>query len=292
MNDCWIKLYRKIQDWEWYTDSHMVHLFIHFLLNANTVDRDWKGRTIKRGQLVTGRAKLSADTGITERTIRTCIQRLVSSRQIEIETTNKFSIITVCNYETYDADDIINDQQTTNKRPAKRQQTTSKTASIIETYNADDIINDQQNTNKTTTPKEYNNIISSSLHSEDICLSGNEFPTPKQKMKTKPKTATLRDTFDKRKHTFGTTLIPYVERYGKEMIREFFNYWSEPNRTRTKMRMELERTWDVARRLAYWANHDKNFNSKSNEKNRQDANDKRRGYDAVPHSAEDYEKDF
>ena len=43
MDDGWIKLYRKIQDWEWFDDSHMVHLFIYFLINANTKERNWRG---------------------------------------------------------------------------------------------------------------------------------------------------------------------------------------------------------------------------------------------------------
>jgi hypothetical protein len=97
----WVKIYRKLTDWEWYNDSHMVHLFIHLLLMANTEDNEWKGVMIKRGQLVTGRKSLSRDTGIPERTVRTCLSRLEVTSEVTIKTTNRYSIITICNYEDY-----------------------------------------------------------------------------------------------------------------------------------------------------------------------------------------------
>ena len=64
-----------------------------------------------------------------------------------------------------------------------------------------------------------------------------------------------------RKKQFYDSLVPYVEKYGKEMIREFFDYWTETNKSRTKMRFEQQPTWETALRLATWANRDKNFKS-------------------------------
>lgn len=49
-----------------------------------------------------------------------------------------------------------------------------------------------------------------------------------------------------------------VQRYGEQMLQDFFDYWSEPNTSNTKMRFELQKTWDVNRRLARWARN--NFN--------------------------------
>ena len=45
--------------------------------------------------------------------------------------------------------------------------------------------------------------------------------------------------------------------YPKEMIRAFFDYWSELNKSETKMRYELEKTWELPRRLATWASREK-----------------------------------
>ena len=60
-----------------------------------------------------------------------------------------------------------------------------------------------------------------------------------------------------RKQEFYQSLVPYVERYGRETVRAFFDYWSEMNRQQTKMRFEKETTWEVGKRLAYWENREK-----------------------------------
>jgi hypothetical protein len=44
-----------------------------------------------------------------------------------------------------------------------------------------------------------------------------------------------------------------ISKYGMPMLKDFFDYWSEPNPSNTKMRFELQKTWDVNRRLARWA---------------------------------------
>ena len=64
-----------------------------------------------------------------------------------------------------------------------------------------------------------------------------------------------------RKKQFYESLVPYVEKYGKEMIREFYDYWSEMNRSETAMRFEQQPTWETKRRLSTWANREKNFKS-------------------------------
>lgn len=59
-----------------------------------------------------------------------------------------------------------------------------------------------------------------------------------------------------RKEDFKQSLIPFVEKYGKDMIRSFFDYWSEMNKSCTKMRFEQQPTWEVAKRLATWASRE------------------------------------
>ena len=103
----------------------MVHIFLHLFINANHEDGNWEGMTIKRGQLVIGRKKISADTGISEQSVRTCMNRLKSTNEITIKATNKYSIITVLNYDSYqktlgESNQVINqnsNQQLTNNQP-------------------------------------------------------------------------------------------------------------------------------------------------------------------------------
>lgn len=66
-----------------------------------------------------------------------------------------------------------------------------------------------------------------------------------------------REAIKEREHEFGMSLIPYMEKYSKEMIRAFFNYWSEIDQSGTKMRFEREKTWETSKRLMTWANRDR-----------------------------------
>jgi hypothetical protein len=95
-----------ITDWEWIADNNVYALFINLLLMANCKDKKWKGITIKKGQLVTKRELLSFKTGLSVSQIRTALKKLESSNDIIIETTNKFSIITIVNYDNFDPEQI------------------------------------------------------------------------------------------------------------------------------------------------------------------------------------------
>jgi hypothetical protein len=125
-----IKLYRKFILWEWYDTPNMVHLFITLLLKANHEPGNWHGININRGQLITGIHSLSKSTGITVRSIRTCINRLKSTGEVTIKTTNKYSIITICNYDIYQSSntysDKQNDKQTGKRTTSKRQANDNK----------------------------------------------------------------------------------------------------------------------------------------------------------------------
>lgn len=131
MNEGFIKVHRNLMKWEWYADSKMVHLFIHLIMSANFEDKKWRGKPIKRGQLLTGRKSLSIATGISEQSLRTCLHRLKSTGEIIIKSTNQFSLITVCNYDTYqgkvkEANQPSNQQSTNNQPTSNQQPTTTK----------------------------------------------------------------------------------------------------------------------------------------------------------------------
>ena len=54
--------------------------------------------------------------------------------------------------------------------------------------------------------------------------------------------------------------------YPKDMLNEFILYWTEPNKSRTKLRYELQNTWDTSRRLGTWAKNNKQFTKKEPER--------------------------
>jgi hypothetical protein len=43
------------------------------------------------------------------------------------------------------------------------------------------------------------------------------------------------------------------------MIRKFFDYWREPNISRSKMKFELQKTWDLKLRLNTWERNQVSF---------------------------------
>lgn len=92
--------------------------------------------------------------------------------------------------------------------------------------------------------KDYNNPILNKI--KDFILAKNA----KTAKKTQGKSLGERTT------EFYNSLIPYVEKYGKDMIRAFYNYWSEPNRSHTKMLCETKATFDIPRRLSTWKEND------------------------------------
>ena len=57
-----------------------------------------------------------------------------------------------------------------------------------------------------------------------------------------------------RQEKFKDEVKKFKAQYEDIMLKSFFSYWSEPNKTKTKMRYELQKTWDTKRRLLTWYN--------------------------------------
>lgn len=69
-------------------------------------------------------------------------------------------------------------------------------------------------------------------------------------------------SLETRSLAFKESLRPFLNQYGTDMLKSFYNYWSEPNQSKTKMKFELEKTWDNSRRLATWSKREKDFTKK------------------------------
>lgn len=117
----WIKLHRTLTQWQWYSDSKTIHLFIHLLLNACHEPQKWQDITLQKGQLVVGRQKLASALNMTQNEIRQRLHRLKTCNAIVIKCTNKYSLVTITNWESYQN----TTEKRTNKSPAKHQQTTT-----------------------------------------------------------------------------------------------------------------------------------------------------------------------
>lgn len=88
-------------DWEWYENTNVFRLFYHCLLHTNLEDRRYCGKEIKAGQFVSSITRISAETGLTESQVRTALKKLKDTGYISTLSTNKYTIYTVNEYQTY-----------------------------------------------------------------------------------------------------------------------------------------------------------------------------------------------
>ena len=227
----WIKLHRKILDWEWYDDTNVSRLFIHFLLTANLKDSKWHGIEIKRGQLIVSLEDISNKLHLTRQQYRTALSKLKSTNEITTKTTNRFTLVTICKYESYQCSEFAN------------QPTGQPTEQPTD---------NQQITNKQPHNKNNKNIRKKEDNKEDI------FANAHISEKDATKVAPIK-TIDERKSEFFQSLRQYVPIYGDKMIQEFYDYWSESSENARKFRKEKQTTWDTAKRLARWAKNQKSY---------------------------------
>ena len=130
----WIKLHRNLSEWEWYTDANTMRVFMHLLLKANHKDTSYRGKKVKRGQMLTGVSALAAQLCLTPQKIKTALSNLESTGEIVKKGNQQGTSITICNYDSYqDFDSLPNQQLTseiTSKQPATNQQLTSRQPQI------------------------------------------------------------------------------------------------------------------------------------------------------------------
>lgn len=130
MNNGYIKLYRQILDNPVVCkDSDHFAVWVYLLLNAthDNIDMLFNGKriTLKPGQLITGRKSISSKLNIDESKVRRIINLFKIDQQIDQQTSNKNSLITILKWSSYQNNDQQNEQQVTNNRPTSDQQVTT-----------------------------------------------------------------------------------------------------------------------------------------------------------------------
>lgn len=140
----WIKLHRRLIDWEWYSDANTSRVFIHCLLKANHKDKSWKGKKVVRGTFISSFDRIAAELGLTRQKVRTAIANLKSTNDLTIESFTQHTVFKVNNYSEYqdETSESTNDQPTiqpTDNQRDNQQITTTK--------------NDKKFKNEKNTPK-------------------------------------------------------------------------------------------------------------------------------------------
>lgn len=172
---------------------------------------------VKRGQMLVSLRYLASRWQWSTKKVGSFLELLIQDGMIKKETPKETgqTVITICNYDKYNA-------QTSQEETLRKQE-----GNTLETPW-------KQQGNKIKKEKKEKKVEETTAGAVD--------------KKAAATAATL-----SRKDAFYQSLVPYVGRYPKEMIRAFFDYWSEQNKSGTRMRYELEKTWELPKRLATWA---------------------------------------
>ena len=161
--------YRKIMQWEWYTDVNTAHLFRHCILRANYTDTAWRGIEVKRGSFITSLQTLSTETGLSVMQVRTALAKLEKTEEITSKTTSKYRIISVKNYDLY---------QQNNKQSNKRNN--KQNSKVITSKSAR---KQQGNNNQITTDNNIDISKDISINKETsggVCPTGTHTPPQKE----------------------------------------------------------------------------------------------------------------
>ncbi len=118
-------LKERLSEFEWLANPTICYCFIRLLLKAREADGNVMGLFVRRGQMITSRKALSAELSLSEQVIRTCLSKLQDTGYINQQTTNKYTIITICNYDSWSVCGNPSNQQITNKQQTNNQQITN-----------------------------------------------------------------------------------------------------------------------------------------------------------------------
>jgi hypothetical protein len=97
----YVKIFRKIQGWEWYKKGDTIRVFLHLIMQANFEATTWRGLPLQAGQLVIGRTEIAAELNISEQSVRTILKRLQSTNEITVKSTGHGTVVTLVKWAEY-----------------------------------------------------------------------------------------------------------------------------------------------------------------------------------------------
>lgn len=161
------------------------------------------------------------------------LELLRNQQMIQTDTDQGIGRITLCKYADYnDSPNADRTQKRTDRKSQDERKSERSTDCKEDSY--EDVPNAERTQPRTLAEQSPNNI--------------KEY---KEEERIKEREARAQKFYD--------SLLPFLETYKPEMLRAFYSYWSEWNKSTTKMRWELQATWETKKRLAKWASRDNDF---------------------------------
>ena len=111
MQEPYIKLYKKMLDWEWYDDPNTMRVFLHCLLRANWKPGSWHGINYSAGEFITSLQTLAVETNLSIKQVRVALNHLIETGEVASKRQSKCRIITVNNWSLYQGQGNQKDSQ-------------------------------------------------------------------------------------------------------------------------------------------------------------------------------------
>lgn len=164
----YVRLFRQIDEWEWYDNPFVKAIFLHCLIKANDKAKKWRDLTLKRGQFVTSYEKLAASNGITIQQTRTALKQLQLTNEIEYQSTNQYTVITVKNFNLYQA---TNTQKIKADNPPTNKQNEGQVTTTNNIYKDTNNIYNISLSNKEKISKDEREILTNYVKREKLAKS-------------------------------------------------------------------------------------------------------------------------
>lgn len=131
----WIKLHRRLKEWQWYDDDNCLRLLIHLLISVNYEPKKWHGIIIKPGQMVFTWPTLSSDTKMSEKQLRIAMKKLEEGREVERERAGRYQLVTLIKWDQLQGSDDEKGRMGADKRAGLGQEKDRQTAGTKEGNN-------------------------------------------------------------------------------------------------------------------------------------------------------------
>lgn len=158
MSGGWYKQLRNIPERPWFKDANVVLLYTFLKATAYVADGKYRDVIVRRGSCPTTRAEMMEATGLSYKQVDACLRRLIGYNEILVKGYNKFSVVTICDYDSCDGSNTLFDdyevQQRYNKGTANG---TTKVQQKVQQTDFTPIINIKEER------REEDNLISNSI---------------------------------------------------------------------------------------------------------------------------------
>lgn len=192
--------------------------------------------TKDRGEIIASLRYLATRWNWSMHKVSDYLELLRSQDMAIVGKENGISKITLVNFEKHNCINVVDNMEIKQKRNSKRD---CETRDSIE-------LDRNKGTPKGTLREQQGN--SEGTNSNKVNKEKNDNGGPKQ------------IDFLKREKDFYNSIAEFVNDYSKQMLREFYDYWREPNKSKTKMKFEMQETWELRLRLIKWENNQVKFN--------------------------------